>query len=89
MKIPNRIKKQFEPYDYQTMIDGKPVKISDLSRDDLMQIACENMNTMDTFETLQQELVEVTDRWRSGRPQKTLTEIGKRIIADDPDGPSE
>jgi hypothetical protein len=47
------------------------------------------MNTMSTLESLQIAAAGVMERWVWGRPQDTLTEIGNRLIADDPDGRSE
>lgn len=89
MNIPNRIEMKFDSTGFKTMIDGQPVDINELSRDDLIQLVCDGMTALDTLHSLQIAAAGVMERWRDGSPQDTLTEIGNRLIADDPDGPSE
>jgi hypothetical protein len=89
MDIQNRIEKKFDSTGYKTMINGETVDINELSRDDLIQVVCDGMNALSTLESLQIAAAGVMERWVWGRPQDSLTEIGNRLIADDPDGPAE
>lgn len=89
MDIPNRIEKKIDSTGYQTWINGQAVQVEDLSRDDLIQVVCESMNVLSTLESLQISAAGVMERWVWGRPKDSLTEIGNRLIADDPDGRSE
>ncbi|WP_338924425.1 hypothetical protein V0M98_32950 (plasmid) [Pseudomonas silesiensis] len=89
MNIPSRMEKLFNPEGYKTVVNGETIDIVELSRDDLLQVICENMNSLFTLETLHQEVSELLDRWGRGASMDSLSVIGTRLIAQDPDSPED
>lgn len=88
MEIPNLIENKIDPTGFQTMINGRPVRITDLSRDDLIQVVCESMNALQTIETLQKALAGTLDNWTYGRLPETPLDIVSRLSDTEQDSPA-
>lgn len=87
METRNLIEKTINPTGYQTMINGRPVRITELSRDDLIQIVCESMNALQTIDTLQKAVAGTLDNWTFGRPAETPIDIITRLSDTEQDSP--
>lgn len=87
METRNLIEKTINPTGYQTMINGRPVRITELSRDDLIQIVCESMNALQTIDTLQKAVAGTLDNWTFGRLAETPIDIITRLSDTEQDSP--
>lgn len=58
------LEKKFDPTGYQWMQNGKVVKIDQLGREDLLQIACECMTALERMESLHLEMAQLSEQWR-------------------------
>lgn len=62
----NFLEKRFDPDRFQTDIKGKIIRLSDLSHEDLLQVACEGMQAMEYINNLQRDMSGVIKAWRKG-----------------------
>lgn len=53
-----------DPSNYQHSVNGQIFKLTDLSREDLLQVVCEHMETMESIDILAQRLSEKVREWR-------------------------
>lgn len=63
----NKLKKKFDPSGFQTAIGGKVFRIVELSRDDLLQIACEGMMAMERVDEINRKLASLVETYREGK----------------------
>lgn len=63
----NILPRKFDPSTFQTEHEGSVHLLSSLSRDDLMQVACECMQALELVEGVQVGLRTIMEEYRSGR----------------------
>ena len=64
--IPSVLEKRFDPEGYQWEERGKVHQLNDLSRDDLLQVACQCMAVLERVDSLSFDLNSLTKLWREG-----------------------
>lgn len=69
-----QLPRKFNPTTFQWVHAGKVIPLDTMSREDLMQVACECVVALERMESLQLAMAEVASDWRQGRI--TLDEEG-------------
>jgi hypothetical protein len=62
----NLLEKRFDPTKYQTEVKGKRILLSELSRDDILQVACESMEALERLDEAVGAQAAILDNWRRG-----------------------
>lgn len=62
----NVLKAKFDPSGWQWEEEGKVHQLEDLSRDDLLQVACSCLEALEQVDAKQAELAQLMRDWRSG-----------------------
>ena len=67
---------KFDPTNFQWMHAGKVMPLASMSREDLLQVACECMAVLERMESLQEEMAGLSAAWRAGEvvPDKDESE---------------
>jgi len=69
----NQLPKKYDPSEWQYQdAQGKIYKISDLSREDLMQVACDGMDALEQIDSKTRDLAQTVEDWRSGNLLRNL-----------------
>lgn len=63
----NKLKPKFNPAGWQWEQDGVVYPLEDLSREDLLQVACECIQALEHIEDLQGQLGQMMASWRQGK----------------------
>ncbi len=63
----SQLPKKFDPSTFQWSLGGKVFPLETLSREDLLQVACEGMCALERLENLQLDMAQVMSDWRDGR----------------------
>lgn len=76
------LEKKFDPSGYQWMQYGKVLKIDTLSREDLLQIACECMTVLERMESLHMDMAELSNKWHKGeiQPDKAEDWVDQNVV---------
>lgn len=64
MTTESKLKHTIDPTGYQHSVNGKVFKLTELSREDLLQIVCEHMDLMEGIDELSQVLSRKIAIWR-------------------------
>ena len=74
----NRLEQRFNPAEFQIMVEGRPVKLPDLSHDDLLQVACEAQLVLnhleDSLERVHSSAKDVFSAYHVGKTPVNLGE---------------
>lgn len=62
----NLLEKLYDPEQFQTQIKGRGIPLTELSHDDLLQVACEGMQALERIEGLQRDIAGAVEQWRNG-----------------------
>lgn len=64
MSTENKLEKRFDPTDYQWEERGKVHMLADLSREDLIQVACAQMDILEEVDLQAADLTSIMEKWR-------------------------
>lgn len=64
--IPNVLEQRFNPSGWQWEEKGKPSQLEDLSRDDLIQVACSEMEVLERMDSMIGDMKNLMSQWRNG-----------------------
>ena len=62
----NQLPRKFDPENFQWMHAGKVMPLASMSREDLLQVACECMVVLERMESLQEDMARLSATWRAG-----------------------
>lgn len=68
----NKLKQKFDPSRFQTEADGKVFRLTELSRDDLLQVVCQGMMAMERVDEISRKLGHLVATYRDGKIEDEL-----------------
>lgn len=81
--IPNRLEKRFDPEGWQWEENGKVVQIAEMSRDDLIQTTCQEMETLERMDAMVANMANLMTAWRKGEVTPDMPDFseGERLLS--------
>lgn len=89
MEVQRHLPDHFKPEDFNVCVKGRSIKVTELSREDLLQLACQAMDVTYQLSVLMDAQQSVINRWDRGVMPESLTAISARIAKEDQDAPEQ